>query len=65
MGKEMSRRSFLKSTAVGAAGAVAMGAINPLFSTAKAEETQEDSPILKPFAGVQNVRKIRPANCAV
>ena len=58
MGKEMSRRSFLKSTAVGAAGAVAMGAINPLFSTAKAEETQEDSPILKPFAGVHNVRKI-------
>ena len=37
MGKDMSRRSFLKSTAVGAAGAVAMGTINPLFSTAKAE----------------------------
>ena len=58
MGKDMSRRSFLKSTAVGAAGAVAMGAINPLFSTAKAEETQEDSPMLKPFAGMHNVRKI-------
>ena len=58
MGKDMSRRSFLKSTAVGAAGAVAMGAINPLFASAKAEEAQESAPMLKPFAGVHNIRKI-------
>ena len=40
MGKELSRRDFLKTTAAGAVGAVAMGAMSP-FASAKAEEAGE------------------------
>ena len=56
MKKDMSRRSFLKASVAGTAGAVVLNTINPFISTAKAEEPAFEG--RKKFAGVHNVRYI-------
>ena len=59
MGKELSRRDFLKTTAAGAVGAMAMGAMGP-FASAKAEEAapKVTTEQFARFTGVHNVRRI-------
>ena len=59
MGKELSRRDFLKTTAAGAVGAMAMGAMGP-FASAKAEEAapKVTTEQFSRFTGVHNVRRI-------
>lgn len=55
MSQELSRRDFLKTTAAGAVGVMAMGA----FPSARAEETEQvATEQFSRFSGVHNVRKI-------
>ena len=58
MSQELSRRDFLKTTAAGAVGVMAMSAMGA-FPSARAEETEQvATEQFSRFSGVHNVRKI-------
>ena len=58
MSQELSRRDFLKTTAAGAVGVMAMSAMGA-FPSARAEEAEQvATEQFSRFSGVHNVRKI-------